>query len=168
MSDFSVFFHVLFIRAETVGVWFISLCVTRSDSSMKPKCGVFGINTKGICLPVSSDLHVYLCELGFSGTGKFQLWALCWKCSLRAVTSRTSFMCLNQHLPRAELNTFLAPVPSTEAPLSSENRQLVPAGGNPSEGWGLLARAGGVTGWGGRNPLEVKDGRSDTEISLWN
>lgn len=73
MSDFSVFFHLLFIRAETVGAWFISLCVTRSDSSMKPKCGVFGINTKGICLLVSSDLRVYLCELGFSGTGKFQL-----------------------------------------------------------------------------------------------
>lgn len=129
MSDFSVFFKVLFTRAETICAWFISLCIICSDFSMKPKFDIFRINTKGICLLVGLDLHVYLCNLGLSGTGKFQLCAVCWKCTLWAATSRTSFMCWNQYLPRAELNTFLAAVPSTEASLSSVKGQLMPAGG---------------------------------------
>lgn len=115
MSDFNVFFHVPFIRTETICAWFISLCVICSDFSMKPKFGIFRINTKGICLLVGLDLHVYPCNLGLSRTGKFQLCAMCWKCILWAATSR-SFMCLNQYLPRAELSTFLASVPSTELP----------------------------------------------------
>lgn len=40
---------------------------------------------------------------------------LCAGCTLGAATSR-SFVCWNQHLPRAEWNTFLAPVPRQRFP----------------------------------------------------
>lgn len=75
MSDFNVFFHVLFIRAETVCARFISLCVIWSDFSTKSKFGIFRIYTRGFCLLVSSGLHVYLCNLCLSGSGKFQMCA---------------------------------------------------------------------------------------------
>lgn len=168
MSAFNVFFHVLFIRAGAVGAWFISLCVTCSDSSMKPKCGIFRINTRGICLLVSLDLHVYLCKLFFQEQANSSF-ELClemhpWGCHFKniiCVLESAPAQGWTQHLPGFSPKHRVSPEQCEQA-----------AGACwweiPVKGGGLLPRAGGVTGRRDCNPLEVKDGHSDTATSLWN